>query len=49
MGLLVLKIAYEQFFGALPLSGSDPVLVDAHLYGVLGGAAVAACLGAPTT
>jgi rhomboid family GlyGly-CTERM serine protease len=47
MALLVLKIAYEQFFGALPLSGSNPVLVDAHLYGVLGGAAVAAFLGAP--
>ena len=32
---------YEQLAGALPFSGSDPVVVDAHLYGVLGGAAAA--------
>lgn len=42
--LLVAKLAYEQWAGALPLSGSDPVVVDAHLYGVLGGAVVAAGL-----
>jgi len=42
--LLVAKLAYEQWAGALPLSGSDPVVVDAHLYGVLGGALMAACL-----
>jgi len=41
---LVLKLAYEQYVGPLPLSGSDPVVVDAHLYGVLGGAAAAAFL-----
>jgi rhomboid family GlyGly-CTERM serine protease len=42
--LLVAKLAYEQWVGALPLSGSNPVVVDAHLYGVLGGAVAAACL-----
>jgi rhomboid family GlyGly-CTERM serine protease len=43
-GLLALKLAYEQSVGPLPFSGSDPVVVDAHLYGVLGGAGVAAFL-----
>jgi rhomboid family GlyGly-CTERM serine protease len=42
--LLALKVLYEQLWGALPLSGHDPVVVDAHLYGVLGGAAAAAFL-----
>jgi rhomboid family GlyGly-CTERM serine protease len=42
--LLAAKLLYEQGVGALPFSGSDPVVVDAHLYGVLGGAAVAAFL-----
>jgi rhomboid family GlyGly-CTERM serine protease len=42
--LLAAKLLYEQAVGALPFSGSDPVVVDAHLYGVLGGAAVAAFL-----
>lgn len=42
--LLAAKLLYEQAVGALPLSGRDPVVVDAHLYGVLGGAAVAAFL-----
>jgi rhomboid family GlyGly-CTERM serine protease len=42
--LLAAKLLYEQALGALPLSGSDPVVVDAHLYGVLGGAVVAAFL-----
>ena len=42
--LLVAKLAYEQWAGPLPLSGSDPVVVDAHLYGVLGGALMAAGL-----
>jgi rhomboid family GlyGly-CTERM serine protease len=49
-GLLAVKLAYEAWFGALPLSGSDPVVVSAHLYGVVGGGAVAAFLrphGAP--
>ena len=48
MGLLVLiivaaKIAWEQVFGALPLSqqmAGGPVAVDAHLWGALGGLAI---------
>jgi rhomboid family GlyGly-CTERM serine protease len=50
VALLALKLAYEHWVGALPLSGSDAVVVDAHLYGVLGGTAVAVFLkprGAP--
>jgi rhomboid family GlyGly-CTERM serine protease len=43
VALLALKLAYEQWMGALPLAGSA-VVVDAHLYGVLGGALVAAFL-----
>jgi rhomboid family GlyGly-CTERM serine protease len=42
--VLAVKLLYEQTVGALPFSGSDPVVVDAHLYGVSGGAAVAAFL-----
>jgi rhomboid family GlyGly-CTERM serine protease len=42
--LLAVKLIYEHSVGALPFSGSDPVIVDAHLYGVLGGVAVAAFL-----
>lgn len=34
--LLVAKLAYEQSVGALPLV-PGPVVVDAHLYGALGG------------
>jgi rhomboid family GlyGly-CTERM serine protease len=44
VGLLAAKLLYEQAVGALPFSGNDPVVVDAHLYGVAGGAAVAAFL-----
>lgn len=36
--IFVGKLAWEQWHGALPLSGSLPVVVDAHLYGALGGA-----------
>jgi rhomboid family GlyGly-CTERM serine protease len=43
VALLALKLAYEQWMGALPLAGSAGG-VDAHLYGVLGGALVAAFL-----
>jgi rhomboid family GlyGly-CTERM serine protease len=42
--LLVAKLLYEQVWGALPFSGSDAVIVSAHLYGVLGGALGAACM-----
>ena len=34
---LVGKLAWEQWRGALPLSGDMPVIVDAHLYGAVGG------------
>src|SRR5258708_1889258 len=43
-GLLIAKLAYEHWVGALPLSGSAAVVVDAHSYGVLGGATAAAFL-----
>ena len=43
-GFLLAQLAYEHWVGALPLSGSDPVVVDAHLYGVLGGLIAAAGL-----
>jgi rhomboid family GlyGly-CTERM serine protease len=36
-GILAAKLGYEQLWGALPFSGSDAVVVSAHLYGVLGG------------
>ena len=35
--ILVGKLAWEQLRGALPLSGDLPVVVDAHLYGAVGG------------
>jgi rhomboid family GlyGly-CTERM serine protease len=42
---IVVKIAYEQSAGALPFSESHlGVVVDAHLFGALGGVAVAAFL-----
>ena len=40
--LLLAKLAYEHWSGALPFAGAAvPVVVDAHLYGVLGGLAAA--------
>ena len=36
--VLIGKLAWEQTHGALPLSGDMRVIVDAHLYGALGGA-----------
>jgi rhomboid family GlyGly-CTERM serine protease len=41
------KLVWEQGVGALPLSGSDPVVVDAHLFGAAGGLAAAAFLKSP--
>ena len=35
---LVGKLTWEQVYGALPLSGDMPIVVEAHLYGSLGGA-----------
>jgi len=34
---LVLKLAWEQLHGASLLVASFPVVVDAHLYGAIGG------------
>jgi rhomboid family GlyGly-CTERM serine protease len=42
--LLLGKLAFEHWVGPLPFVGHDPVVVDAHLYGVAGGLAVAALL-----
>jgi len=42
--ILVAKLAWEQTHSALPLSGDMPVVVDAHLYGALGGAVAATLL-----
>jgi rhomboid family GlyGly-CTERM serine protease len=44
--VLVAKLAWEQGRGALPLSGDMPVIVDAHLYGAIGGALAASALWA---
>jgi len=42
---IIVKVAYEQHTGALPFADSGAgVIVDAHLYGSLGGLAVAAIL-----
>jgi rhomboid family GlyGly-CTERM serine protease len=38
------KLAYEQFAGALPLAGSPDTVVDAHLYGAIGGLVLAPLL-----
>lgn len=35
--ILAGKLAWEQWHGALPLSGDMPVIVDAHFYGAIGG------------
>jgi rhomboid family GlyGly-CTERM serine protease len=42
---IVVKLAYEQTVGALPFTDSHAgVVVDAHLYGTIGGLSIAACL-----
>lgn len=38
---ILAKLAYEQFAGALPLAGSPDTVVDAHLYGAIGGLVLA--------
>jgi rhomboid family GlyGly-CTERM serine protease len=45
--ILAGKLVWEQSVGALPLSGSAPVVVDAHLFGVIGGLIGAAFLKPP--
>lgn len=47
LGFLAGKLAYEQLSGPLPFSGTTEVVVDAHLFGVAGGLAVALCLRLP--
>jgi hypothetical protein len=42
--VLVGKLAWEQWHGALPLSGDMSVVVDAHLYGAIGGALAGAAV-----
>jgi membrane associated rhomboid family serine protease len=38
------KLAYEQFAGQMPFAGAANTIVDAHLYGAIGGLAVALVL-----
>ncbi|HEU4590347.1 MAG TPA: rhombosortase [Steroidobacteraceae bacterium] len=40
----VAKLSYEQFVGSMPFAGSVNTVVDAHLYGAIGGLAVASLL-----
>lgn len=47
LAFLVGKLTYEHLVGPLPFSGTAAVVTDAHLFGVLGGAAVAAGLRLP--
>jgi rhomboid family GlyGly-CTERM serine protease len=42
---IVAKLCYEQFAGALPFAGSATTVVDAHLYGAIGGVVLAPLLG----
>jgi rhomboid family GlyGly-CTERM serine protease len=44
IAILLGKLTWEQWHGALPFSGDMPVVVEAHLYGALGGALAAAWL-----
>jgi rhomboid family GlyGly-CTERM serine protease len=41
---IVAKLGYEQFAGALPFAGSANTIVDAHLYGAIGGVVLALVL-----
>lgn len=42
---IVLKLGYEQFAGPLPFAGSADTVVDAHLYGAVGGLLLALSVG----
>jgi rhomboid family GlyGly-CTERM serine protease len=44
---IVLKLGYEQFSGPLPFAGSAQTVVDAHLYGAVGGGVLALAVGRP--
>jgi rhomboid family GlyGly-CTERM serine protease len=41
---IVAKLAYEQLAGSLPFAGSADTIVDAHLYGAIGGVLLALLL-----
>jgi rhomboid family GlyGly-CTERM serine protease len=41
---IVVKLGYEQFAGALPFTNAGDTIVDAHLYGAVGGVALALLL-----
>jgi len=41
---IIAKLSYEQFVGSMPFAGSAHTLVDAHLYGAIGGLAIALML-----
>ena len=41
---IVGKLAYEQLAGSMPFAGSTHTIVDAHLYGAVGGLALALLL-----
>lgn len=43
---IVVKLGYEQFAGALPFAGTADTIVDAHLYGAIGGIAITVFLQA---
>jgi rhomboid family GlyGly-CTERM serine protease len=38
---IIAKLSYEQFAGSMPFSGAANTVVDAHLYGAVGGLVVA--------
>ncbi len=40
-GFILVKLGYEQLAGALPFAGSSDTVVDAHLYGAIGGVVLA--------
>ena len=44
---IVMKLGYEQSAGALPFAGSPDTVVDAHLYGAIGGVVLALLIGRP--
>ena len=39
--IIVAKLSYEQFAGSMPFAGDANTVVDAHLYGAMGGLALA--------
>ncbi len=41
---IVAKLSYEQIAGSMPFAGSAHTLVDAHLYGAIGGLVIALLL-----